>query len=94
YMERPTQGDLLHHQLDVKYFDSGDFALSQAQKPSNIGEIRTWESTSGEENISHPPSPVPTSNIMSYLVSLWTGEGRIDEGFGHHSQLVIRQCLL
>ncbi|SPO03561.1 uncharacterized protein DNG_06244 [Cephalotrichum gorgonifer] len=38
----PPHLNLLHHQLDQrKYFDSGDFALSKARRPSDIGPITT-----------------------------------------------------
>ncbi|KAH6959878.1 hypothetical protein BKA56DRAFT_599671 [Ilyonectria sp. MPI-CAGE-AT-0026] len=59
----PTRGSLLHHQLEGrKYFDSGDFALSQANKPSNIGAVNTGSEHPLRETISYPSSPVPSSS--------------------------------
>jgi hypothetical protein len=47
-----------------KYFDSGDFSLSHAQKASEIGRIQTGTEHPLREGISQPSSPVPaTSNI-------------------------------
>ncbi|KAH7007925.1 uncharacterized protein B0I36DRAFT_343034 [Microdochium trichocladiopsis] len=58
YGKIPTRGNLLHHQLEGrKYFDSGDFTLSQAHKCSNIGARTPFR-----KSISHPLSPVPTSS--------------------------------
>jgi len=63
YGKLPSRGDLLHHQLEGrKYFDSGDFALSQARRPSNIGTIKTGPEHPVREKISHPLSPVPSSS--------------------------------
>ncbi|KAH7025187.1 uncharacterized protein B0I36DRAFT_332629 [Microdochium trichocladiopsis] len=63
YGKIPTRGDLLHHQLEGrKYFDSGDFALSQAHKCSNIGAVNTGSEHPFRKSISHPLSPVPTSS--------------------------------
>ncbi|KAH8125732.1 hypothetical protein FP744_10002445 [Trichoderma asperellum] len=65
YGRVPTRGHLLGHQLDDrKYFDSGDFALSQAHKPSSIGTICTGSQHPHRETVSHPFSPVPCqSNV-------------------------------
>jgi len=63
YGKTPSHGDLLHRQLEGrKYFDSGDFALSQAHRPSNIGTIKTGPEHPVREKISHPLSPVPSSS--------------------------------
>ncbi|KAH8651799.1 camp-regulated phosphoprotein family protein Igo1 [Ilyonectria robusta] len=59
----PTGGNLLHHQLEGrKYFDSGDFALSQSNKPSNIGTVNTGSEHPLRENIPYPSSAVPSSS--------------------------------
>ncbi|KAG7402834.1 mRNA stability protein [Fusarium oxysporum f. sp. rapae] len=59
----PTRGNLLHGQLEGrKYFDSGDFALSQAHQPSNIGGVDTGSEHALRENISYPSAPVPSSS--------------------------------
>lgn len=44
-----------------KYFDSGDFALSQAQTASDIGQIKTGTQHPHRESISHPTSASPSS---------------------------------
>jgi len=57
------------NQLSVqgrKYFDSGDFALSQAHQPSNIGAVKTGSTQPLREGISQPSCPVPnSSNVRS-----------------------------
>ncbi|RYC82129.1 hypothetical protein BFJ63_vAg14990 [Fusarium oxysporum f. sp. narcissi] len=59
----PTRRNLLHGQLEGrKYFDSGDFALSQARQPSNIGGVDTGSEHALRENISYPSAPVPSSS--------------------------------
>jgi hypothetical protein len=45
-----------------KYFDSGDFALSQAYKSSSAGAVETGSEHPHREKISHPFSPVPSSS--------------------------------
>ncbi|CRK12757.1 hypothetical protein BN1723_007426 [Verticillium longisporum] len=62
YGKLPTRTDLLHHQLERKYFDSGDFALTAAHKASNIGNIQSGKKHPLVENISHPSAPVPSSS--------------------------------
>ncbi|KAG8411597.1 hypothetical protein J3458_015658 [Metarhizium acridum] len=58
---------LLHHQLQGrKYFDSGDFALSQAHRASNIGAVETGTEHPLRKDISHPSSAAPaSSNVKS-----------------------------
>ncbi|KAH6985355.1 camp-regulated phosphoprotein family protein Igo1 [Ilyonectria destructans] len=54
---------LLSRQLDDrKFFDSGDFALSQAHESSDIGNINTGIEHPIRKNISHPSAPVPSSS--------------------------------
>ncbi|KAH8742895.1 hypothetical protein F5883DRAFT_375265, partial [Diaporthe sp. PMI_573] len=66
YGKVPTTGGLLHRQLEGrKYFDSGDFALSQAHKPSNAGAIKTGSEHPLRDKISHPLSPVPGSSNVN-----------------------------
>jgi hypothetical protein len=49
-----------------KYFDSGDFALSQAHQPSDIGAVKTGSTQPLREGISRPSCPVPnSSNVES-----------------------------
>ncbi|KAK7224024.1 hypothetical protein V2G26_012027 [Clonostachys chloroleuca] len=60
---RTPHRDLLNHQLDERrYFDSGDFALSQAQRGSDIGKIKTGTQHPRRESISHPRAPMPDSS--------------------------------
>ncbi|EGY18639.1 uncharacterized protein VDAG_09165 [Verticillium dahliae VdLs.17] len=64
YGKLPTRTDLLHHQLERMYFDSGDFALTAAHKASNIGNIQSGDKHPLVENISRPSAPVPSgSNV-------------------------------
>ncbi|KAK4463214.1 hypothetical protein QBC42DRAFT_266213 [Cladorrhinum samala] len=67
YGKIPTTGHLSHHQPEErKYFDSGDFALSQARQPSNIGAVETGSKHPLREDISRPSCPVPnSSNVES-----------------------------
>ncbi|CAG9953205.1 unnamed protein product [Clonostachys rosea f. rosea IK726] len=59
---RAPYRDLLDHQLDERrYFDSGDLALSQAQRGSDIGKIKTGTQHPRRESISHPRAPMPGS---------------------------------
>ncbi|KAH6616055.1 camp-regulated phosphoprotein family protein Igo1 [Chaetomium sp. MPI-SDFR-AT-0129] len=63
YGKMPTNGRLAHHQLEGrKYFDSGDFALSQAHISSNIGGVVTGSEHPTRESVSHPACPVPSSS--------------------------------
>jgi hypothetical protein len=45
-----------------KYFDSGDFALSQAHTCSNIGAVTTGVEHPLRRHISHPSSAAPSSS--------------------------------
>lgn len=45
-----------------KYFDSGDFALSAAHKPSDIGAIITGAGHPLRCDVPHPACPVPSSS--------------------------------
>ncbi|KAH6952360.1 hypothetical protein BKA56DRAFT_460454, partial [Ilyonectria sp. MPI-CAGE-AT-0026] len=47
---------------DRTFFDSGDFALSQAHESSDIGNINTGVEHPIRKNISHPSAPVPSSS--------------------------------
>ncbi|KND87232.1 mRNA stability protein [Tolypocladium ophioglossoides CBS 100239] len=63
YGSLPSRGSLLHHQLEGrKYFDSGDFALSQAHTSSDIGAVTTGCEHPLREQISHPSSAAPSSS--------------------------------
>ncbi|KAL3952841.1 hypothetical protein ACCO45_012784 [Purpureocillium lilacinum] len=63
YGRIPRKGDLLAHQLEGrKYFDSGDFSLSQAQKSSDADAVKTGSEHPLREGISQPFSAVPSSS--------------------------------
>ncbi|KFA77050.1 hypothetical protein S40288_10241 [Stachybotrys chartarum IBT 40288] len=65
YGTTTARGNLLHHQLERrKYFDSGDFAMSQASKASNIGAVDTGNEHPLRKNISHPSAPAPGSSNL------------------------------
>ncbi|KAM6506773.1 hypothetical protein FALCPG4_018602 [Fusarium falciforme] len=81
----PKTPNLLHRQLEErKYFDSGDFALSQAQKSSSIGTVTTGIEHPLRENISHPLAPIPSSSNVGDCANqesrgeIGTGELRSD----------------
>ncbi|KAL7789057.1 hypothetical protein V8C37DRAFT_221286 [Trichoderma ceciliae] len=66
YGRLPSRGDLLGHQLERRtYFDSGDFALSKARKPSSIGNVITGSRHPCREGISHPFCSVPSQSNVS-----------------------------
>ncbi|KAL7950185.1 hypothetical protein V8C42DRAFT_361195 [Trichoderma barbatum] len=55
----PKREQLLDHQLENRtFFDSGDFALSKARKPSSMGSVTTGSQHPSREAISHPFCPV------------------------------------
>ncbi|KAF7113952.1 hypothetical protein CNMCM5793_006135 [Aspergillus hiratsukae] len=45
-----------------KYFDSGDFALSTADRVTDIGAIHTGRAHPQRRGVSHPYAPVPSSS--------------------------------
>ncbi|KAL6795340.1 hypothetical protein J3E68DRAFT_404035 [Trichoderma sp. SZMC 28012] len=54
----PNRAQLLDHQLDRRtFFDSGDFALEKARKPSSMGSVTTGSQHPCREAISHPFCP-------------------------------------
>ncbi|GKT51109.1 mRNA stability protein mug134 [Colletotrichum spaethianum] len=62
YGRAPARSDLLHNQLQRKYFDSGDYAMQDAHKSSSMGSVQTGTEHPLRRNISHPSAPVPTSS--------------------------------
>ncbi|KAH7205482.1 camp-regulated phosphoprotein family protein Igo1 [Fusarium redolens] len=61
----PSRENLLHHQLEGrKYFDSGDFALAQANRSSDIGTVKTGSEHPIRRDISDPSCPVPSSSNL------------------------------
>ena len=54
---------LIQAQLQTrKYFDSGDYALSKANEPSDMGKVHTGEQHPVRGTISHPESSVPSNS--------------------------------
>jgi hypothetical protein len=80
YGKSPNR-NLLHHQLDErKYFDSGDFALAQARRGFNIGQVKTGAQHPIREHISHPESPMPgSSNMNKSATQNMRGNGKGNE---------------
>ncbi|CEI70936.1 hypothetical protein FVEN_g9692 [Fusarium venenatum] len=69
----PSKGNLLYHQLERrKYFDSGDFALAQAHRSSDIGTVTTGSEYPIRRDISDPSSSV-------------TSSGNLDDNANQHS---------
>ncbi|KAM0214081.1 hypothetical protein ACHAQD_005658 [Fusarium lateritium] len=61
----PSRSNLLHHQLEGrKYFDSGDFALTQAHRSSDMGGVTTGSEHPVRQDISEPSSSVPSSSNL------------------------------
>ncbi|KAH6962952.1 camp-regulated phosphoprotein family protein Igo1 [Fusarium avenaceum] len=61
----PSRGNLLHHQLEGrKYFDSGDFALTQAHRSSDMGRVTTGSEHPIRQDISEPSCSVPSSSNL------------------------------
>ena len=48
-----------------QYFDSGDFALSEANNASDVGAVKTGKAHPLRENLSHPLAPVPSNSNVS-----------------------------
>jgi hypothetical protein len=53
---------LIVHWKERKYFDSGDFALSTADRVTDIGAINTGRAHPQRGSVSHPYAPVPSSS--------------------------------
>ncbi|KAK2058650.1 hypothetical protein LY76DRAFT_513734 [Colletotrichum caudatum] len=69
YGKAPARSDLLHNQLQRKYFDSGDYALQDAHRPSSMGSVRTGTEHPLREGILQPSAPVPTSSNIVGVVA-------------------------
>ncbi|KAK4071560.1 hypothetical protein PCL_11288 [Purpureocillium lilacinum] len=80
YGRIPSKGDLLAHQLEGrKYFDSGDFSLSQAHKSSDAGAVKTGSEHPLREGVSHPFSAVPSSSNVNNI-SQQQEQGELEAG--------------
>ncbi|GFF55654.1 mRNA stability protein mug134 [Aspergillus udagawae] len=63
YGRLPQRGRLLDQQAkERKYFDSGDFALSTADRETDVGAIHTGRAHPQRGSVSHPYAPVPSSS--------------------------------
>ncbi|GFF73913.1 hypothetical protein CNMCM8927_007212 [Aspergillus lentulus] len=63
YGRLPQRGRLFDQQAKGrKYFDSGDFALSTADRVTDIGAINTGRAHPQRDSVSHPYAPVPSSS--------------------------------
>ncbi|RHZ73326.1 hypothetical protein CDV55_106899 [Aspergillus turcosus] len=63
YGRLPQRARFLDQQAkERKYFDSGDFALSTADRVTDIGAIHTGRAHPQRGSVSHPYAPVPSSS--------------------------------
>ncbi|KAF7158086.1 hypothetical protein CNMCM5623_002598 [Aspergillus felis] len=63
YGRLPQRGRLLDQQAkERKYFDSGDFALSTADRVTDAGAINTGRAHPQRGSVSHPYAPVPSTS--------------------------------
>ncbi|KAJ0421141.1 hypothetical protein BJY00DRAFT_282669 [Aspergillus carlsbadensis] len=66
YGRVPSGGSLGQQAKQRVYFDSGDFALSAANRKTDNGAIQTGTSHPVRESISLPYAPIPnTSNVTT-----------------------------
>ncbi|KAJ9414313.1 hypothetical protein FOXG_20688 [Fusarium oxysporum f. sp. lycopersici 4287] len=88
----PKRGNLLNHQLEGrKYFDSGDFALSQAHRPSNIGNVATGREHPIRQDISEPSSSVPSSSNIDDNANQQSSARRRSLEVKFHAQTHLQQ---
>ncbi|KAL5589772.1 hypothetical protein FOVSG1_011639 [Fusarium oxysporum f. sp. vasinfectum] len=88
----PKRGNLLNHQLEGrKYFDSGDFALSQAHRPSNIGNVTTGLEHPIRQDISEPSSSVPSSSNIDDNANQQSSARRRSLEVKFHAQTHLQQ---
>ncbi|PIG84986.1 hypothetical protein AARAC_012074 [Aspergillus arachidicola] len=78
---RLRHGGLLRQQSrERRYFDSGDLALSAADKVTDDGPIQTGTAHPIRDNISRPYAPVPnTSNANKDANRDVSGESQVQE---------------
>ncbi|PCD23516.1 hypothetical protein AU210_015036 [Fusarium oxysporum f. sp. radicis-cucumerinum] len=88
----PKRGNLLNHQLEGrKYFDSGDFALSQAHRSSNIGNVTTGREHPIRQDISEPSSSVPSSSNIDDNANQQSSARRRSLEVKFHAQTHLQQ---
>ncbi|KAL2808030.1 hypothetical protein BJX63DRAFT_424912 [Aspergillus granulosus] len=78
---RVPSGGILGQQAKQRvYFDSGDFALSAANRQTDNGAIHTGTSHPVRESISHPYAPIPnTSNVTTGANDVFHGKSSSTE---------------
>ncbi|KAJ5937060.1 Endosulphine [Penicillium verhagenii] len=62
YGKLPLGGSLAQKSKERTYFDSGDFALSTANRETDNGAIQTGRAHPYRESISHPYASIPASS--------------------------------
>ncbi|PKY01580.1 hypothetical protein P168DRAFT_306731 [Aspergillus campestris IBT 28561] len=62
YGMRPYGGLLDKRSKERTYFDSGDFALSAAERVTDNGAIETGREHPHRDSISHPYAPIPAAS--------------------------------
>jgi hypothetical protein len=62
YGKLPRGGSLAQKTKERTYFDSGDFALSAADRETDNGAIQTGRAHPHRESISHPYASIPASS--------------------------------
>ncbi|KAM0668866.1 hypothetical protein ACQRIU_002428 [Beauveria bassiana] len=89
YGDKLPRNRLLKGQLKERfYFDSGDHAVSQAHRSTNIGEVDTGVEHPLREHISHPVSAVPaSSNVSAGGVDMNTYDGQRSTEVNNESSL-------
>ncbi|CAI7642170.1 unnamed protein product [Penicillium palitans] len=62
YGKLPRGGLLAQQSKERIYFDSGDFALSAADRMTDNGVIKTGRAHPHRDSISHPYAPIPAAS--------------------------------
>ncbi|OOQ90201.1 mRNA stability protein mug134 [Penicillium brasilianum] len=65
YGKLPRGGLLGQKSKERSYFDSGDYALSAADRVTDNGAIHTGKAHPHRESISHPFAPIPSSSNVN-----------------------------
>jgi hypothetical protein len=56
---------LTNNRQERTYFDSGDYALSAADRVTDNGAIRTGKAHPHRDSISHPYAPIPAASNVN-----------------------------
>ncbi|KAJ5365302.1 hypothetical protein N7517_008188 [Penicillium concentricum] len=65
YGKLPRGGLLAQQSKERTYFDSGDFALSAADRITDNGAIKTGRAHPRRDSISHPYAPIPAASNVN-----------------------------